>query len=107
MARLYVSKNVWFWKYHIQAKLLPRSDTLVVVLCSVLEGIVSGKVLRRSTRHRLVFHGPNGYISPNHYLTKQKTGRAVLTWNYVAAHVKGSMTCIHYYSFHPISTITQ
>ncbi|WP_293130045.1 FMN-binding negative transcriptional regulator [Moritella sp.] len=45
--------------------------------------------MRRSTRHRLVFHGPNGYISPNHYPTKQKTGRAVPTWNYVAAHVKG------------------
>jgi len=43
----------------------------------------------------LVFHGPNGYISPNHYPTKQKTGRAVPTWNYVAVHVKGTMTCIH------------
>jgi len=43
----------------------------------------------------LVFHGPNGYISPNHYPTKQRTGRAVPTWNYVAVHVKGSMRCIH------------
>ena len=37
----------------------------------------------------VVFHGPNCYISPNHYPTKQQTGRAVPTWNYVAVHVKG------------------
>lgn len=43
----------------------------------------------------LVFSGPNGYISPNHYPTKQRTGRAVPTWNYVAVHVKGSLKCIH------------
>lgn len=43
----------------------------------------------------LVFSGPNGYISPNHYPTKQRTGKAVPTWNYVTVHVKGSLRCIH------------
>jgi len=40
----------------------------------------------------LVFHGPNCYISPNHYPTKKDNGRAVPTWNYVAVHVKGVLT---------------
>lgn len=40
----------------------------------------------------LVFHGPNCYISPNHYPTKKEHGRAVPTWNYVAVHVKGSLS---------------
>ena len=39
----------------------------------------------------LVFHGPNCYISPNHYPTKKENGRAVPTWNYVAVHVKGAL----------------
>lgn len=43
----------------------------------------------------VVFNGPNGYISPNHYPTKQQTGKAVPTWNYVAVHVKGSISFIH------------
>ncbi|PKH06892.1 FMN-binding negative transcriptional regulator [Moritella sp. Urea-trap-13] len=53
------------------------------------------KILNDNAEVLLVFHGSNGYISPNHYPTKQKTGRAVPTWNYVAVHVKGSMKCIH------------
>lgn len=43
----------------------------------------------------LVFHGPNGYISPNHYPTKQQTGKAVPTWNYVAVHACGQVTFVH------------
>lgn len=43
----------------------------------------------------LVFHGPNCYISPNYYPTKKDQGKAVPTWNYVAAHVKGLMSYRH------------
>ncbi|WP_352337612.1 FMN-binding negative transcriptional regulator [Psychrobacter sp. 16-MNA-CIBAN-0192] len=43
----------------------------------------------------VVFNGPNCYISPNHYPTKQQTGKAVPTWNYVAVHVKGRISFIH------------
>ncbi len=43
----------------------------------------------------IVFQGPNCYISPNHYPTKNETGKAVPTWNYVAVHVRGVMSYIH------------
>ena len=43
----------------------------------------------------LIFNGPNCYISPNYYPTKQETGKAVPTWNYVVVHVKGKITFIH------------
>ncbi|MCL6417826.1 FMN-binding negative transcriptional regulator [Aestuariirhabdus sp. Z084] len=42
----------------------------------------------------VVFHGPNCYISPNHYPTKQETGKAVPTWNYIAVHAKGVLSFI-------------
>ena len=43
----------------------------------------------------VIFNGPNCYISPNHYPTKQQTGKAVPTWNYIAVHVKGAIRFIH------------
>ncbi|SHF91316.1 negative transcriptional regulator, PaiB family [Microbulbifer donghaiensis] len=41
-----------------------------------------------------VFSGPNCYISPNHYPTKQETGKAVPTWNYVSVHAKGILSFV-------------
>jgi transcriptional regulator len=42
----------------------------------------------------LVFQGPDGYISPNWYPTKQETHREVPTWNYAVVHVHGRLRVI-------------
>jgi len=42
-----------------------------------------------------IFHGPNGYVSPNYYPTKQEHGKVVPTWNYVAVHVRGELAFNH------------
>jgi len=36
-----------------------------------------------------VFQGPDGYISPTWYPTKQEHGKVVPTWNYCAVHAYG------------------
>jgi len=36
-----------------------------------------------------VFLGPDAYISPSWYKTKEETGKVVPTWNYIAIHVRG------------------
>jgi transcriptional regulator len=36
-----------------------------------------------------IFGGPEAYISPSWYATKQETHRVVPTWNYVAVHAYG------------------
>ena len=36
-----------------------------------------------------IFLGPDAYISPNWYATKQETGKVVPTWNYLAVHAYG------------------
>jgi len=41
-----------------------------------------------------VFHGPEAYITPSWYATKQETGRAVPTWNYAVVHAHGAMRVI-------------
>jgi transcriptional regulator len=38
-----------------------------------------------------IFHGPDGYVSPNWYPSKRETGREVPTWNYAVAHVHGRL----------------
>lgn len=42
----------------------------------------------------LIFQGPEGYISPNWYPTKQETGREVPTWDYAVVHVHGHLQVI-------------
>ncbi len=36
-----------------------------------------------------IFQGPQTYISPNWYATKQEHGKVVPTWNYAVVHAKG------------------
>ena len=43
----------------------------------------------------IIFNGPNCYISPNYYPTKQENGKVVPTWNYISVHVKGIVSFIH------------
>jgi transcriptional regulator len=37
----------------------------------------------------IVFQGPQEYISPSWYPTKQETGKVVPTWNYITVHAWG------------------
>lgn len=39
----------------------------------------------------VVFQGPDSYVSPAWYATKQETGKVVPTWNYVTVHVWGAL----------------
>jgi len=42
----------------------------------------------------LIFQGPQGYVSPSWYPSKQLTGKVVPTWNYVAIHAYGKAEAI-------------
>ena len=39
----------------------------------------------------VIFTGPDAYVSPEWYGTKEETGRVVPTWNYVAVHAFGTL----------------
>lgn len=41
-----------------------------------------------------IFHGPDSYITPNWYATKQQTGKVVPTWNYAVVHAYGTLRII-------------
>lgn len=42
----------------------------------------------------VIFQGPQAYISPSWYPSKQETGKVVPTWNYTAVHAWGRPTVI-------------
>jgi transcriptional regulator len=42
-----------------------------------------------------IFQGPQVYISPSLYPTKQATGEVVPTWDYAVVHVRGRLRFIH------------
>lgn len=41
-----------------------------------------------------VFQGPDAYITPSWYATKQETGKVVPTWNYAVVHAYGTLQVI-------------
>ncbi|KQT64192.1 MULTISPECIES: FMN-binding negative transcriptional regulator [unclassified Aureimonas] len=38
-----------------------------------------------------IFQGPDAYVTPSWYRTKQETGKVVPTWNYAAVHAYGEI----------------
>jgi transcriptional regulator len=38
-----------------------------------------------------IFMGPDAYVTPSWYATKQETGKVVPTWNYIAVHAYGPL----------------
>jgi transcriptional regulator len=62
-------------------------------------GALLGHVARNNEQWRepalgealVIVRGPDAYISPTWYVTKQEHGRVVPTWNYITAHVYGRL----------------
>ena len=60
-------------------------------------GVLYGHVAKANPQWRsapigealAIFMGPEAYITPSWYATKQETGKVVPTWNYIAVHAYG------------------
>lgn len=93
---------------------LIRDCPFATVVAGVAEGVVAnhfplewvggalhGHVARGNELARMdgadvlaIFHGPQGYVSPNWYPTKAETHREVPTWNYAVVHVRGRLKVV-------------
>ncbi|NJC06429.1 transcriptional regulator [Sphingomonas kaistensis] len=63
------------------------------VLCAHLaKGNRQIDELREQPPTSVLFHGPQGYVSPSWYATKREHGRVVPTWNFVVVQVWGTPT---------------
>ena len=47
-----------------------------------------------ATNVLVIFHGPQAYVSPSWYPTKQEHGKVVPTWNYQVIHARGQLRVI-------------
>jgi transcriptional regulator len=63
-------------------------------------GLVRGHIARANPLWReyragaevlAIFHGPQAYISPSFYPSKQQTGEVVPTWDYAVVHARGTL----------------
>jgi len=62
------------------------------------QGTLYGHLARANPQARLpalgeamvIFSGPEAYVSPGYYPSKQETGKVVPTWNYIAVHAYGA-----------------
>lgn len=60
-------------------------------------GVIHGHLAKANPQWRVpplgdglaIFMGPDAYVTPAWYATKQETGKVVPTWNYVAVHAYG------------------
>ena len=66
-------------------------------------GVLQGHIARADPHHELadtsteamvIFTGPDAYITPTWYPSKQEHGKVVPTWNYVAVHAYGTVRFI-------------
>lgn len=71
---------------------------LVVDRTAGPNGTLRGHLARANPQSRegagealIIFTGPETYITPEWYETKQQTGRVVPTWNYVAVHAYATL----------------
>jgi len=50
--------------------------------------------LKEERESLAIFHGPDTYITPSWYPTKQETGKVVPTWNYAVVHAYGVLRVV-------------
>ncbi|MGY2048713.1 FMN-binding negative transcriptional regulator [Methylobacterium sp. JK268] len=66
-------------------------------------GVLYGHVAKANPHWRVpaigealaIFMGPDAYVTPAWYATKQETGKVVPTWNYVTVHAHGPVEFFH------------
>ncbi len=97
--------NYSFATFITQNESVLEANHMPLILCEsaekdVLQGHIAKanplwKNLKDKSEVLIIFNGPNSYISPNYYPTKQEHGKVVPTWNYVSVHVKGIVSFIH------------
>ena len=60
-----------------------------VIECHLARANPHWKDLASGAEALMIFHGVDGYITPNWYATKHETQKAVPTWNYATVHAYG------------------
>lgn len=93
-ATLVVSNATNLEANHIPLCLKKQSNQEIILQGHVARNNPLWSILAPNAHALAIFHGPDAYISPSWYATKNETGRVVPTWNYMVAHVRGRVSTI-------------
>lgn len=74
---------------HVPVVLHPDQGSNGVLRCHFARANPHWKSMESSRSVLAIFLGPEHYITPSWYPSKQEHGKVVPTWNYVAVHVRG------------------
>lgn len=74
---------------HIPFLLAPAKGLNGTLMGHVARANPVWKSLVENVESVIIFQGPQGYISPSWYPSKQQHGKAVPTWNYITVHARG------------------
>lgn len=77
---------------HVPMLLTDVDGAPTLLRCHVARANPVWKLITQAADLRVIFHGPQAYISPGWYPAKQEHGKVVPTWNYEAVHVRGDAT---------------
>ncbi len=79
---------------HIPLHLSPTPEPFGVLRGHIARANPLWRDLASDVETLAIFHGPDAYISPSWYATKQEAGKVVPTWNYTVVHAYGSLCII-------------
>lgn len=74
---------------HVPVVLHADGGSKGILRCHFARANSQWKTIESSPSVLAIFQGPQHYISPSWYPSKQEHGKVVPTWNYVAVHVRG------------------
>ena len=80
---------------HIPLQLTQTNDQEWTLIGHIARGNPMWKNVEDKADILVIFQGPQSYITPNWYPTKQEHKKVVPTWNYAAIHIHGALSFIH------------
>jgi transcriptional regulator len=79
---------------HVPFVLDPARGPYGLLRCHVARANSVWQLFSRTVPSVVVFHGPNAYVSPSWYPSKEDQGKVLPTWNYTVVHVHGIPTIV-------------
>jgi transcriptional regulator len=75
---------------HVPIELDAEPAPLGTIRCHFARANPHAQAIAGGQEVLIVFMGPEGYVTPSWYPTKQATGKVVPTWNFVTVHAYGT-----------------
>lgn len=75
---------------HVPIELDPSPAPFGMIRCHFARANPHAAIVADADELLLIFQGPQSYVTPSWYPSKQESGKVVPTWNYVAIHAYGA-----------------